>query len=391
MSEPSENEPGKMTGASQRRSPGEGHVRQTPNGRWLARLRVRDPVTGKATSKVRRRRAKTEAMAALRQLQTELDSKGSIGDGRATINEAVDRWLNVQRGRRNRRGEPLSPKTMELPEWRASIISEGLGGLTIRELRVDHCDRFLQEAAEGIGGRRPIGRTHLPRVKSALVGVLDNAMREGLANRNVAALAELPAQQAERTERTALSQPQLDRLDQAARGTATGALIVLCGRLALRPAEARALCWSDIDFVNLTVTVVRQLDSSRNPTDPKTRLAARKLGIGDRHAEALAHWRDVQSVEAQRMREAWTDSDLVVTSARGTAVDRNNANRDLARVCEQAGVPTITPYELRHTALTLMAAKGFTNWQLADFAGTSARMIDNTYRHRTESVIRLEI
>ncbi len=39
-------------------------------------------------------------------------------------------------------------------------------------------------------------------------------------------------------------------------------------------------------------------------------------------------------------------------------------------------------YELRHTAVTLQAEAGHSAWAIADWAGTSERMIADVYRHK---------
>ncbi|MFV0525438.1 MAG: hypothetical protein ACK5RL_13180 [Acidimicrobiales bacterium] len=47
----------------------------------------------------------------------------------------------------------------------------------------------------------------------------------------------------------------------------------------------------------------------------------------------------------------------------------------------------MVPYDLRHTAITLQSKQGYSDWELADWAGTSERMINETYRHRTDKVV----
>lgn len=81
---------------------------------------------------------------------------------------------------------------------------------------------------------------------------------------------------------------------------------------------------------------------------------------------------------------------LVLTSSIGTAIDGANARRDVFSACEAAAIWAVTPYDLRHTALTLLAETAASSWQLADYAGTSPRMLEGVYRHRrTDQVILL--
>jgi len=82
------------------------------------------------------------------------------------------------------------------------------------------------------------------------------------------------------------------------------------------------------------------------------------------------------------MGEAWHDLDLVITSEVGTPVDKGNIRRYLHRVCDELDIQRISAYELRHTALTIMSTdEDISLLDLADYAGTSTRMVEDTYRH----------
>jgi integrase len=44
--------------------------------------------------------------------------------------------------------------------------------------------------------------------------------------------------------------------------------------------------------------------------------------------------------------------------------------------------PVVAPYELRHTAITRQCEAGHSTREIADWAGTSERMINEVYRHK---------
>jgi integrase len=46
----------------------------------------------------------------------------------------------------------------------------------------------------------------------------------------------------------------------------------------------------------------------------------------------------------------------------------------------------MSAYELRHTAISLQAEAGHNAWQIADWAGTSERMITEVYRHQLGNI-----
>jgi site-specific recombinase XerC len=66
----------------------------------------------------------------------------------------------------------------------------------------------------------------------------------------------------------------------------------------------------------------------------------------------------------------------VCTTASGRPVGHRNVHRSLQQLCEEVGIsPAVSHYELRHTAITHQAETSHTTRQIADWAGTSERMI----------------
>ncbi len=60
----------------------------------------------------------------------------------------------------------------------------------------------------------------------------------------------------------------------------------------------------------------------------------------------------------------------------------------MSRICSTAGVTPITPYELRHTAASLLSDAGVPIEVLADLLGhITTTMLEQVYRHRVRKVI----
>ena len=182
--------------------------------------------------------------------------------------------------------------------------------------------------------------------------------------------------------RRALTVDEWQRLYESATGT-TKLFIDLCGRHGLRPQEAWALTWSAVDLDAGTISVITQLDSDDRFVDPKTRGSTRTIQAHAGLIEDLAAWRDRQAI---RRSDSWTDQDLIIATRNGTPVSQENQRRSLTVLCERADVDLITPYELRHTALTHQVEAGHGVSNIADWAGTSEKMIYEHYRHRIASV-----
>jgi integrase len=270
------------------------------------------------------------------------------------------------------------------------MITQGLGGMRLSRLTVRDCDRFLQEAANGAFGA-PLATEQLRRLRRQLVRVVGNDHRRGLVNRNVAELAELPQESAKlerRREARAISHSELSRLLGAASGVVE-VLIDLSARNGLRPAEARGLRWSRVDLDARTVRVDAQMNRRNEIVRVKTKRAFRTIRVDERSARLLANWRQAQEATRLELARYWSGDqpDLVATTDVGTALFQRNVHRSLARLSGLAGIePGVAAYDLRHTAITFQVENGHPVERIADWAGTSERMIWDVYRHKLDDV-----
>ncbi len=75
-------------------------------------------------------------------------------------------------------------------------------------------------------------------------------------------------------------------------------------------------------------------------------------------------------------------SELVFTTAYGRPVDASNLRRYFKQACDRAGIGRWTPYEMRHSAASLLSAAGVPLEQIADTLGhEGTRMVTLVYRH----------
>jgi integrase len=212
-------------------------------------------------------------------------------------------------------------------------------------------------------------------------------LRLGLVHRNVAELATIPRSEVTSKQRRALTVEQWRTLYATTTG-ATKLLVDLCGRHGLRPQEARALQWSSVDLDQGELSVVTQLDSEDQHVAPKTTQATRTIHAHPELVDELQRWQAWQQ-QVQTAGGRWADPNLVLATRVGTPVRQENQRRALTAACEAAGVEPITPYELRHTALTHQVEARHPVSQIADWAGTSEKMIYQHYRHQLREVVGL--
>ncbi|MGH1488209.1 MAG: site-specific integrase [Acidimicrobiales bacterium] len=366
-----------------RRSGGEGTVIETSNGRWAAVIELPRTGNGKRQRRWRRARTKAEAQALLRKMQDELALTGAIADPQRTVGKAIAQYRQVRAST-----EGLSRGTLEHDKGPLNLIESGLGGRKLSSLSVDDCDRFLRQATDGKFGR-PLGKRYVRRLRRTLINVLQNEMRIGTVTRNLAELTMTPNSSKPAKEMRALTVEELiDLLELATDGRLI--IIDLCGRNGLRPAEARAVRWQDVNLDAGELTISGQLNRRSERTAPKTKKAGRTIQIDEQTIGRLKLWKDTQNELRSTIRGAWVEHDLVATTAVGSPVDRHSLARSLRLYCQKLGIePAVSPYELRHTAISMQADVGQASWEIADWAGTSEAMISDVYRHRLRRVSNL--
>ena len=377
-----------------RRARGEGTVLRDGDG-WIARIDLPIGPDGKRRRRKRRARTKTEAFKVLKELQAEVAELDNPYGLTRTVEQAVETYLADQ-PKANR-----APKTLVMEVWRGKVVIAGLGRKPIGKLSVTDCDRFLRVAAAGEYGSRTMSAPTVRRIRRFLINALRNEMRLGNLNRNVADLSVMPDIEKRRVVtddddgdssmsiRRTLSYDEYRRLWQTARFPLR-VVVDLCGRNGLRPAEARALRWSCVDLEAMTITINRQMSADDELAPPKTKRSLRTIPIDETTADCLTTWRSSQAESRRRVGARWQDQDLVVTTRYGSPINAPNLRRMMEAACEEAGIDRYVPYELRHSAITFQIAAGHQSWEVSDWAGTSARMIDDIYRHRLQAVVRLE-
>jgi integrase len=176
---------------------------------------------------------------------------------------------------------------------------------------------------------------------------------------------------------------------KAVEGDRLEALVVTGVALGLRPGELLGLSWRDVDLEAGVVHLRQQLKREDNRPvlgELKTAKSRRSLRCPPVVVEALRRRRDLQRDERAAAGPEWVDEwdpeQLVFTTATGRPIDASNLRRYFRQACKRAGIGRWTPYEMRHSAASLMSAAGVPLEHVADVLGhDSTRMAALVYRH----------
>lgn len=283
---------------------------------------------------------------------------------RQTVQEFLDRWLS----------DIIKPK--KAPRTHESYAAEirrhlgpGLGHHRLKRLSPQDVQAYLRRKEEQGLSKRTV-QYH----RTILRAALNQAMRWGLVSRNVAALTEAP--RVDRPERPFLSIEEADRILAAAKqlpqltskharprsveSDRLEALWLLTLTMGLRRGEALGLRWSDVDYDNSEIALVRQLQRvdkqlvfREMKTDRRRRLPLPSVTI-----EALKTHRKRQLEERLLAGDRWQELDLVFPSTIGTPLDPNNVSNRFKALARRAGLPEeITLHSLRHSCVSFLVAQ----------------------------------
>jgi len=326
------------------------------------------------------RATKKETQKALRDLMRE-GERGKVADANQTVNMAVRQYRERTLASKN-----IAPSTREVTHWALGHITDTIGSKRLRTLTVRDVEKMLDRLADGSRTHAALGRESLSKIRGTLGRVLDDAIRRGDVDRNVARLAVLPPGAARTAERRSLTPDQFRKLLSACEGERLGAMFVLMLGSGVRPGEAAGLRWSalDLDAGTMAIRSARrkgERGAVEVVDDLKTRQSRRTLGLPSFVVEALRAHRKAQNAERLAASQ-WSDDDLVFATTRGSAISHPTMGLALTAIAEKAGIGKLSPNELRHTHASVLVDAGESLDSVAQRLGhTTTRMVELTYRH----------
>lgn len=227
------------------------------------------------------------------------------------------------------------------------------GAMTVAELRPPIFDAFI--AARRDGG---LSDSYISRLLAVLRAAVRKAHRDG----RLETVPHIPALTSAPPRERWLSRDEAARLITACTTPHLRRYVVLAIGTAARPSALLALDWGQVDIAG-------------------ARLFLRPPGARQTHKRkpvvALS-----PAVIAELSATPVPDRCGPVIAYHGRAVA--SVKKALARAAASAGIEGVTPYVLRHTALSWMAQAGVPLAEIAQAAGhTSSRMIERHYLHWT--------
>lgn len=305
--------------------------------------------------------SKKDAQAVLNKLLRAKDMGALAVPSGSTLNEYLDHWLEAA----------AKPRLREMTyhEYKGQLaryVRPELGHVKLSKLTPVAIQTCYSKILEAGLSARTVRLTH-----AILRNALSQAVKWRTLPYNPADAVDLPKQQ--REEMYALSREQAARFLELSKGDRWHVLFTLLLSTGLRPSEAIALKWTDLDLAGGRLHVTRALARVEGRwvfSEPKTKSSRRVVYIPVSLARLLAS-------QPQTSELVFTNKDGEPVRIRGVIEDH------FKPLLEKAGIPSkVRLYDLRHTCATLLLLAGEHPKKVAERLGhADIALTLNTYSH----------
>jgi len=303
------------------------------------RVRYRTPDHRQTDKRGFRTKREAQAFAASVEVSKMRGEFIAPADSRKTIGDLGDAWLA-----RQTHLKPSAYRPVETA-WRIRVRPRW-ADVRIGDVRTTAVQQWVSELGTGSDGVKPVGATVVIRTYQVLASILDDAVRDRLIASNPARGVKLPRKPKKRP--VYLSHDEVARLASAAGPYEP--LVLMLAYTGLRWGEASGLRVRDLNLLKRRATV-----------DENAVEVGRDIIVGT----PKGHKRRTVPLPAflvpylARQCENKGAADLVFSDENGNHLRRPHTKSGwFDKAVTAAGVPRVTPHDLRHTSASLAVSAG---------------------------------
>jgi integrase len=354
---------------------GQGFVSQD-GARWRASVPYIDPQSGRTRLSITRNLASRRA--AEHALSTRVsDRQAGVDLSDMTVAEFLERWLP---------GERLRIRASTYRGHEAHIrlyIVPAIGHFAVAGLRAHHVEDMMTALVE-----RGLSPTTARHARITLGKALRIAMRDGLAARNAAAEAKLPA--LDQREMLALDEDEVTRLIAACEqdDTAAADAVIVAVQTGLRQGELLGLGRRDLalddpePYLDVRQALARARDGGFAIGPTKTRQSRRRIPLSAPAVRALRRQRARQATAQLGVGSAWRETGLVFTNEIGEHLTGWHVTKRFQLLGRRARVRPCRFHDLRHSAASTWLNAGMDIKTVSKLLGhTSIAITGDVYAH----------
>ncbi len=336
--------------ARRRRGRGEGSIHQREDGLWVAQVSLGYDAQGKRVRPAIFGKTKTEVREKLLKVQQDALKGLPVKPEKVTVAQHFEDWLRVKKSSVREATHASYTRIYR------NHIEPVFGGLQLKNLDYRKINA-LYEALDTKG----LSKRTVAYVAYLLRAALDDAMRKGLVPRNPARLAARRTYKPE--EARCLTQEEMARFLDAARGERLENGFILALHTGLRPGEWLGLTWDAVDWENGRLTIrqaLNEIEGRLSMGNVKTKAGLRTISLPKKALAALKRQKKRQIQKRLASGGSWqNDMNLVFTNNRGGPLPRTRvAARDLKRILRKANLEGVTLHTLRHTHASILIYQG---------------------------------
>lgn len=364
-----------------RRPSGDGLVRKRADGRWEGRIVVGHKEDGKPIYRSVFAEKQGDLMPKLHELKDQYAGLELTEDSSITLGEWLKRWLNEYK-------KPiLRPSTFAgYSKDISNHILPYLGSKRITQLKTadiqKHYNRLLESGRMKDNGQgKGLSNATVRGIHMILREALDSAVREGLIPKNPADGTSPP--KIYRNEKQVLTKDQLETFMKLIEGDEEWYDFfyteIITG---MRQGEICGLRWEDFDREKRTLRVARSVDFVNKELvvgETKTDDGKRIIYLPDSLWHILAEQQSQKGAISE-----WIFSNLLKPE---WPLNPSRAYRQLKKLLEIGGLPSIRFHDLRHTFTSHAANSGIAPKTLSEIVGHSkASFTLDHYAHVTSDM-----
>lgn len=381
----------KATGekTTKRRGHNEGSVYLRNDGRWVAEISYRDPVTNTNKRKPLYGKSRPEVIAAKKEWETEFDRTGVVPSGKLLTKDWLTTWLTTYKKSSVRentyQGEKRIVEKHLIPK---------IGDYQLKNLRTEHIQRMLNDKLENgsLKGNNPLSPRMVEHIYVVLHDALEQAVKNQIIGRNPCVAVNKPKKS--KTEFTPWTTEQTNCFLKSVKKSRLFTLYMVAWGAGLRRSEILGLKWPDLDLRKGSLTVNRALVKVVGTPpykfeDPKTKRSRRMIPLPLQVTKELNAWRKRQAAENLAFNGKYNPLDLVFCDEAGQPYNPDFISRSFKEDRETAKLPAIRFHDLRHGHATQLLEMGEDIKVISDRLGHSTISITaDTYAHVAEKMQR---
>lgn len=280
-----------------RRGNGEGSIYQKPDGKWMAQALLGYKSDGKPIRKAFTGKTCREVAAKLAAATSQVFQGTIIAQpDMSSFEEFSQYWLSVKR-------IEVTPHTLS---WNNTMLSTYIlpmiGGIPLGELSVIHLQDIINHLAD-----KDLSHRTIKSVRDLLNQLMKFACRQRMISSNPVECVTIPKEQRKAGEDTCKAIPialRTEILKAAQTEPVMKPIIITLMLSGMRPSEALALSWENVDMerriitINQALTVTYDYDRFVNTSNkrtelgpPKTNAGYRKIAVPQADIDVLAEWK----------------------------------------------------------------------------------------------------